>query len=376
MQAFKTAKRRKSPAPRRLRLPRTDDTVPYCASLPVLIRRRINGGYPVAERNQDARALGNDERRLSRRLGRRAVKRLALRARAREDLLLRSGWQESQSDHSHYTGGRGVLDGVRRWASCAHWSNMLIQLVARARPLRRNDCCGGATTGVPRPHFDMPSTRRLTRASAASLRYVRNRWFRMEDQMSELNSLTIVGSASRADETAGGGAPHAPKAFDRGRFLRAIEITAPDIGSREGMRGTRFGSAWGVTALWRRTCTHRCQFRSERGRAVLDYRPQRRRQDLDRQLHLGPLPADPRPVVLSRARYYRAQSERPAFARHRSHLPEPRAVSSHERARQHHGRAASSSEKQFHHRSVVLADRREGRRTRASPQSGGDHRLP
>src|SRR3981189_2740773 len=68
MQAFQTAKRRKSPAPRRLRLPRTDDTVPYCASLPVLIRRRINGGYPVAERNQDARALGNDERRLSRRL--------------------------------------------------------------------------------------------------------------------------------------------------------------------------------------------------------------------------------------------------------------------------------------------------------------------
>src|SRR5882724_4027457 len=169
MQAFNTAKRRKSPAPRRLRLPRTDDTVPYCASLPVLIRRRINGAYPVAERNQDARALGNDERRLSRRLGGRAVKRLALRARAREDLLLRSGRQESRSDHSHYTGGRGVLDGVRRWASCAQWSNINM-----------------------------------------------------------LNSLTIVGWAPRAADPAKDRAFQAPKALDRERFLTAIETRLPE----------------------------------------------------------------------------------------------------------------------------------------------------
>src|SRR2546426_6372518 len=58
----------------------------------------------------------------------------------------------------------------------------------------------------------------------------------------------------------------------------------------EGMRGTRFGSARGVTALRRRTCAHRCQFWRERRRTVLDHRAQWRRQDLDRQLHLGPLP--------------------------------------------------------------------------------------
>src|SRR5258707_723323 len=70
----------------------------------------------------------------------------------------------------------------------------------------------------------------------------------------------------------------------------------------EGMRGTRFGSARGVTALWRRTCAHRCQFWRKRRRTVLDHRSQRCRQDLDRQLHLGPLPADRRPIVLSRPR--------------------------------------------------------------------------
>src|SRR5258705_994991 len=144
----------------------------------------------------------------------------------------------------------------------------------------------------------------------------------------------------------------------------------------EGMRGTRFGSARGVTALRRRTCAHRCQFWRERRRTVLDYRPQRRRQDLDRQLYLGPLPADRRPVVLSRARYYRAQSERPPFARHRPYLPEPGAVPPYERARQHHGRAASSSEEQFHYRGPLLADRRTARRARASPQGERDHRLP
>src|SRR5882757_5503594 len=66
MQAFNPAKRRKSPAPRGLRLPRTDDTVPYCALLPVLIRRRINreggggprgGDRPPAARAEATRAI-------------------------------------------------------------------------------------------------------------------------------------------------------------------------------------------------------------------------------------------------------------------------------------------------------------------------------
>src|ERR1700704_442170 len=142
------------------------------------------------------------------------------------------------------------------------------------------------------------------------------------------------------------------------------------------MRGTRFGGARSLTALWRHTCAHRCQFWRERRRTVFDYRPQRRRQDLDRQLHLGPLPADRRPAVLSRAGYHRAQSECAALARHRPHLPESRAVSSYERARQHHGRAASPLEEQFHHGIAVLADRRAARRARASPQGRGDHRFP
>src|SRR5437773_1345568 len=49
------------------------------------------------------------------------------------------------------------------------------------------------------------------------------------------------------------------------------------------MRGTRFGSARGVTALRWRTCADRCQFWRERRRTVLDHRPQRRRQELDRR---------------------------------------------------------------------------------------------
>src|ERR1035437_1640827 len=142
------------------------------------------------------------------------------------------------------------------------------------------------------------------------------------------------------------------------------------------MSGLYFGSARGVIALWRRTRAHRCQLWRERRRTVLDYRPQRRRQDLDHQLHLGPLPADRGPFVLSRPRHHRAQSQRATLARHRPHLPEPRAVSTHERARQHHGRAASPFEKQFHHGIAVLADRRAARRARASPQGRGDYRFP
>src|SRR5438874_1290986 len=38
------------------------------------------------------------------------------------------------------------------------------------------------------------------------------------------------------------------------------------------MRGTRFGSARGVTALRWRTCAHRCQFWRERRRTVLEHR--------------------------------------------------------------------------------------------------------
>src|ERR1700687_4296619 len=74
--------------------------------------------------------------------------------------------------------------------------------------------------------------------------------------------------------------------------------TFAKIGVTEGMRGIRFGSARGVTALWRRASADRGQFWRQRRRAVLHYRPQRRRQDLDRQLHLGPLPADRGDVVL------------------------------------------------------------------------------
>src|ERR1700738_553917 len=142
------------------------------------------------------------------------------------------------------------------------------------------------------------------------------------------------------------------------------------------MSGLQFGSARGVTVLRRRACAHRCQLWRQRRRIVLDHRPQRRRQDLDRQLHLGPLPADRRPSVLSRARHHGAQSQRAAPARHRPYLPEPRAVSSYERARQHHGRAASFAEKQFHHGIAVLAERRAARTARASPQGRGDHRFP
>src|SRR5207302_755207 len=44
-----------------------------------------------------------------------------------------------------------------------------------------------------------------------------------------LNSLTIVGSAGQAAETAKDRARQAPKAFDREQLLRAIEISLPEI---------------------------------------------------------------------------------------------------------------------------------------------------
>ncbi len=141
------------------------------------------------------------------------------------------------------------------------------------------------------------------------------------------------------------------------------------------MRGTCFGSTRGVTALWWRSRTHRGELCRQRRRTVLDHRTQRRRQDLDRELHLGPLPADRGPAVLSRAGHHGAQSQCPAAARHRPHLSEPRAVPSHERARQHHGRSSSPAQKQFHHRIAVLADRRPARGARTPPQGGRDHRL-
>ena len=55
------------------------------------------------------------------------------------------------------------------------------------------------------------------------------------------------------------------------------------------------------------------------------------------------------------ARHHRLEAATRAAARHRPHLPEPRAVPPHERARQHHGRAPSSAEEQFPHGIAVLA---------------------
>src|SRR3954447_17439876 len=120
------------------------------------------------------------------------------------------------------------------------------------------------------------------------------------------------------------------------------------------MSGLHVGSARGVTALWWRPCADRSEFWRQPWRAVLDHRTERRRQDLDRQLHLGPLQADRRPAVLSRQGHYRPESERASLARHRPHLPEPGAVPPYERARQYHGRAAPPREEQFHHGIAVL----------------------
>src|SRR6266446_10874511 len=142
------------------------------------------------------------------------------------------------------------------------------------------------------------------------------------------------------------------------------------------MSGSYVGSARGVAALWWRPRADRSLIRRERRRAVLDHRPERGRQDLNRKLHFRPLQADRRPAVLSRQGHHRPQSERAALARHRPNLPEPGAVPSYERARQHHGRAAPFAEQQFHHGIAVLADRRTARRARASPQGGGDYRFP
>src|SRR6202043_2885059 len=142
-----------------------------------------------------------------------------------------------------------------------------------------------------------------------------------------------------------GAAANNPERAKRHWIDRAIPLEIAEDAPTEGMRGARFGSARGVAALWWRTRADRRQFWRQRRRIVLDHRPQRRRQDLDRQLHLGPLPADRRPIVLSWPRHHRAQSERAAQARHRPHLSESGAVSSYERTRQHHGRAASSFEK-------------------------------
>src|SRR6185312_2335132 len=90
----------------------------------------------------------------------------------------------------------------------------------------------------------------------------------------------------------------------------------------EGMSGLHVGSARGFAALRWRPRADRGVIRRERGRIVLDHRTERRRQDLDRQLHFGPLQADRRPALLSRQGRHRAQSERAASARHRPHLPE------------------------------------------------------
>ena len=65
------------------------------------------------------------------------------------------------------------------------------------------------------------------------------------------------------------------------------------------------------------------------GRVVLHHRPERRRQDLDAQLHLRPLPAD-RAQLFYGARHHRPEAERARRPRHRPHLPEPRAVQPHE----------------------------------------------
>src|ERR1700682_2855724 len=113
-----------------------------------------------------------------------------------------------------------------------------------------------------------------------------------------------------------GAAAKNPERAKRHWIDRAIPAEKAEYAPTEGMRGTRFGSARGVAALWWRTRAHRCQFWRQRRRIVLDHRPQRRRQDLDRQLHLGALPADRTPIVLSRPGYHRTQSECATPARH------------------------------------------------------------
>src|ERR1700712_3788080 len=131
------------------------------------------------------------------------------------------------------------------------------------------------------------------------------------------------------------------------------------------MSGLHVGSARGVTALWWRSCADRSELWRQRRRIVLDHRAERRRQDLDRQLHLGPLQADRRPAVLSRQGHYRPEPERASVARHRAHFPESGAVPPYERARQYHGRSAPPAEEQLHYGIAVLADRRAARGTRA-----------
>jgi branched-chain amino acid transport system ATP-binding protein len=59
----------------------------------------------------------------------------------------------------------------------------------------------------------------------------------------------------------------------------------------------------------------------------------------DRQLHLGPLPAG-RQIVLSQPRHYHSIQRKTRLGIGHC-LPERSAVPSYERARQHHGRAAS-----------------------------------
>ena len=103
--------------------------------------------------------------------------------------------------------------------------------------------------------------------------------------------------------------------------IASADMNVDNIGERahqapylEGTSGLHVGGARGLTALWRCPRTDRSQFRGQRGRIVFDHWPQRRRQDLDRQLYFGALQANRRSVVLSWQRHH--ESKIPTRAPH------------------------------------------------------------
>ena len=116
--------------------------------------------------------------------------------------------------------------------------------------------------------------------------------------------------------------------------------------------------------LRRRARAHRRLLRHPQGRDPRHHRPERRRQDLDAQRHQRLLPAAGRAASPSRARNARSDAAVCRGARrHRAHLPESRAVSRHDHARQHHGRPGAEDAQRTSSGSSSATARRSRRRS-------------
>ncbi len=132
-----------------------------------------------------------------------------------------------------------------------------------------------------------------------------------------------------------------------------------------------------LAVVRRREGDHRRVVRYPQGRNPRHHRPERRRQDLDAQRHQRLLSRRSMGRITFKGKTRaKMRPARGRARRHRPHVPERRAVSRHDRARQHHGRPHAEDASRTSSGSCCATARRMTEEVEHRRVRRGDHRLP